>query len=259
MRIIRITVQYDGTAYSGWQVQPNSATLQQILQERIGEIAGERLAVTGAGRTDAGVHALAQVAAFRTTSRLSPEVFKRALNARLPASVRILDAAEAKGDFHPRFDAVRKAYFYLIANTSLLSPFLYRYVWQVPVALDIEAMRRAAALLEGTHDFSSFRASGCGAKSPERTLFSLLIERHDSLDFMTVHLRGEFLKVRIEGDAFLRHMVRNIVGTLVEAGKGKVGEERMRRILLSRDRKCAGPTAPARGLFLERIFYPGEE
>ncbi|MFO0752659.1 MAG: tRNA pseudouridine(38-40) synthase TruA, partial [Thermodesulfovibrionales bacterium] len=251
MRTLRITVQYDGTAYSGWQVQPNGTTLQEVLQKRLGEITGERLPVTGAGRTDAGVHALAQVAAFRTSSRLAPEVFKRALNARLPASVRVLDAAEAPEDFHPRFDAVRKAYFYLIAHSPLLSPFLHRYVWQVPAALDDEAMRRAAAPLTGTHDFSSFRASGCGAKTPERTVFSLSVERYSFLEFMTVQFRGEFLKVRIEGDAFLRHMVRNIVGTLVEAGKGKVQEERMREILLSRDRKCAGPTAPARGLFLE--------
>lgn len=259
MRTIRITIQYDGTAYNGWQIQPNGVTLQKILQEGVGRITGERLTVTGAGRTDAGVHALAQVAAFRTSSGLPPEVFRRALNARLPADIRILDAVEEREDFHPRFDAARKAYFYLIANAPLVSPFLYRYVWQVPAALDIETMRRAAAPLEGTHDFSSFRASGCGAKSPERTVFSLALERHTCLDFMTVQFRGEFLKIRIEGDAFLRHMVRNIVGTLVEAGKGRIRAESMQELLISRDRKCAGPTAPARGLFLERIFYSGEE
>jgi tRNA pseudouridine38-40 synthase len=255
MRTVRLTIQYDGTGYNGWQVQPNGITLQGMLQEKIKEITGEDAKVTGAGRTDAGVHALGQVAAFKTGSKLTPDTIKRALNAVLPDAVRVMDTCDAMDTFHPRYDAKSKIYFYVIANARIISPFLYRYAWRIPHRLDLDGMSRALAPLEGTHDFSAFRASGCGAKSPVRTISGISMEKLSGLDFMGSKLDGSFIKISIEADAFLRHMVRNIVGTAVEAGKGKITPMDMERILESRDRKLAGPTAPARGLFLERVNY----
>lgn len=255
MRTIRLAVQYDGTDYHGWQVQPNGSSIQGTLQEALTAVTGEQATVTGAGRTDAGVHAIEQVAAFTTASELPAGTIKAALNAHLPDAIRILDAREERSDFHPRYDAKGKRYFYMIASSRILSPFLYRYVWRVPQALDIAAMRRALEHLRGTHDFSAFRASGCGARSTVRTITSLSVEHLDAISFMTIDIPGRFIKIVVEGDAFLRHMVRNIVGTAVEAGKGRRAPETMRELLLSRDRNGAGPTAPAHGLFLEKIIY----
>lgn len=250
-----MTVQYDGTGYNGWQAQPAGITVQGMLQTKIHEIAGESTTVIGAGRTDAGVHALAQVASFRTGSKLAADTFKRALNAVLPEAIRILDAGEAEETFHPRYDAKSKIYFYVIAAGPVVSPFLWRYAWRVPHRLDLDAMEQALGALEGPHDFSAFRGSGCGAKTTVRTVSRLSVERLEGLGFMGARLGGSFLKISAEADAFLRHMVRNIVGTAVEAGKGKISPADIAGILESRDRRCAGPTAPARGLFLEKVNY----
>ncbi len=253
-----MTLQYDGTDYHGWQVQPNGVTLQEILQEKIKGLTGEDAQVTGAGRTDAGVHALGQVASFKTWSKLAPDTVKRALNAVLPGAIRIVDACDAGEAFHPRYDAKSKVYFYIISNTYTISPFLYKYAWRIPQKLDSDRMRRALAPLEGTHDFSAFRASGCGAKNPVRTISRISVEKLSGLDFMGAKLDGSFIKISLEADAFLRHMVRNIVGAAVEAGKGKITPGDMEIILESKDRKRAGPTAPARGLFLEKVIYETE-
>lgn len=255
MRTIKLILQYDGTGYRGWQVQREGLTVQGLLEEALARITGERNTVIGAGRTDAGVHALGQVAAFRTASPLPPEVFREALNARLPVDIRVVESCAAQEGFHPRFDAASKVYFYIIARQRVLSPFLHRYAWRVPHALDVEALGRALAVLKGTHDFSAFRASGCGASGPVRTIKDASVAEHAAIEFMTVSLQGDFIKVRIEGDAFLRHMVRAIVGTLVEVGRGKIRAEDMEEILRAGDRALAGPTAPAQGLFLERINY----
>ncbi|GAB4485137.1 MAG: tRNA pseudouridine(38-40) synthase TruA [Thermodesulfovibrionales bacterium] len=255
MRRIRLHLQYDGTGYQGWQSQRSGRTIQDTIESRLSRIVGSHLRITGAGRTDAGVHALGQVAAFSTESALPAETFRRALNATLPADIRVLAAEDADPGFHPRYDAVLKRYSYLLCMNSLPSAFMHRYLWELRQGLDVAAMQAAAALLTGTHDFSAFRGSGCSAKSPVRTVSSLIIVRLEAMPFLGWALPGDFLKIQIEGDAFLRHMVRNIVGTLVETGLGKLPPEAAGEILRSLDRNQAGPTAPAHGLFLEKIFY----
>ncbi len=255
MRNVKLLLQYDGAAYHGWQRQPNAVTIQEMIEDRIGVMTGERPAVIAASRTDAGVHALGQVASFRTPSSLSPPVFMRALNAMLPPDIRITDACDESEDFHPRFRAQRKVYFYLVSLSRNVSPFLQRYVWGVRHAVDVSAMGRALTQLQGRHDFSSFRASGCGSRSPLRTIYRAELEKLDGIDFMTARLPGNFIKITFEADAFLRHMVRNIVGTLVDIGRGERLPQEMEAIINACDRKAAGPTAPARGLFLEKICY----
>lgn len=255
MKKIKLLLEYDGTAYQGWQIQKEGITIQGILEEKILKITGERSRVIAAGRTDAGVHALGQVAAFRTISRLEPEAIKRALNALLPYDIRVIETSEVNDSFHPIYDAVKKSYFYIIANQRISSAFLCRYSRQIPQQLELKSMKYAAQTLIGRHDFSSFMGTGSSIKDPEREIFLLSIDKLDNIDFMTVSMRGEFIKIRIEANGFLRHMVRNIVGTLVEIGRGRISPDKINEILKSRDRKLAGPTAPANGLFLERIVY----
>ena len=255
MRNIKLVIQYDGTRYHGWQIQHGCTAIQQVLQERISKITGAQVSLIAAGRTDAGVHALAQVASFKTASALQCDTIRAALNALLPWDIRITDACDADEAFHPRYDAKGKIYFYIIANMQVISPFLYNYTWRIPVGLDFDGMCRASTLLEGCHDFTSFRASGCGAKNPAKTIFHCSMEKIDVMDFMTAGFRGNFLKLRVEGDGFLRHMVRNIAGTIIEVGKGRLTSDAILELLNARNRRLAGPTAPARGLFLERIYY----
>ncbi len=252
---VKIIVQYDGTAYHGWQIQPNGITIQGTLEDTIKKITGQPSAVLGAGRTDAQVHAIGQVASFRTLTVLPIGRIRDALNALLPDDIRVLEVSDEDEHFHPRFNAVSKTYFYLIARVRVVSPFLFRYAWRVSHALDTNAMTDAAEILKGKHDFSAFRGSGCDAKSTVRTISRLLIEAPETIDFATTRLNGPFLKITIEADAFLRHMVRNIVGTLVEIGRGKIAPTGMKTILDSCDRRRAGPTAPGRGLFLQKITY----
>jgi len=255
MRKIKLLIEYDGTAYHGWQIQKEGDTLQGILEDRIAKVTGGQSRLIGASRTDAGVHALGQVAAFRTGSGLEPATIKKALNAVLPRDIRILTVSEADDSFHPREDAVQKSYFYIIANQRQSSVFLFRYAWLVIQQLDPASMIKAAQVLQGEHDFSSFMGTGSDVQSPVREIISLSIERLESIDFMTAALNGNFIKIRIEANGFLRHMVRNIVGTLAEIGRGRIPSEKMEDILESRDRKLAGQTASANGLFLERIIY----
>jgi tRNA pseudouridine38-40 synthase len=255
MRKIRLILQYDGTAYHGWQIQPEGDTVQGILEKSVAKICGEHTKVMGAGRTDAGVHALGQVAAFRTRSPLPSGTMQKALNAVLPPDIRVLNAAEVDDAFQPRNHALRKSYFYLIAHRSDKSAFLRRYVWTVGHPLDPELMNTAARRLIGLRDFSSFMGSGSGIRNRVREIFSLHITPFAGIDFMTVRLAGNFLRIRIEANGFLRHMVRNIVGTLVEIGRGRIGADSIEEILAARDRRFAGPTAPPNGLFLERVSY----
>ncbi|MCI0468709.1 MAG: tRNA pseudouridine(38-40) synthase TruA [Nitrospirae bacterium] len=255
MRNIKLTLQFDGTEYNGWQVQPEGVTIQGVIQKAIMAITNKDSKLIGAGRTDAGVHAIAQTASFKTESKLHPDIIKRALNANLPDDIGITDCCCAADDFHPRYDAKSKIYFYLISNSRDASPFLYRYVCRLPHTLNLSTMSAAIEHLRGRHDFSSFRASGCGAAHPIRTITDISIEKFSDLNFFGCVIEGDFLKIRIEGNAFLRHMVRNIVGTLIEIGKGKFDSEEMASILNAKDRQLAGPTADARGLFLERINY----
>lgn len=256
MKNIKLLIEYDGTNYHGWQRQKNHATLQKIIEDRLLRITGEDAALIGASRTDAGVHAVGQVASFKTNSNLEPMTLQRALNATLPEDIRILYARETAAAFHPRYDALGKSYFYIMANTNFSSAFLYRYAWRVPYTLDLDEMKKAGGLLLGKHDFSAFRGAGCGAKSTARNITSLSIEKSSSIDFMTATINGNFIKITVEADAFLRHMVRNIIGTLVEVGRGEMTLNSISEAIKLKDRKKTGPTAPAHGLFLEKVNYP---
>jgi tRNA pseudouridine38-40 synthase len=255
MKKIRLLIEYDGTAYHGWQVQKDETTIQGIIEDRVLRITGAQSSVVGASRTDAGVHALGQVAVFRTESGIEAKTIKRALNAVLPQDIRVLDASVADDSFHPREDAIRKSYFYIIANQRISSVFLYPHVWIVPQPLELNSMLEAARVLIGRHDFSAFMGTGSDIKDPVRELYSLDTEKLEKIDFMTACLKGNFIKIGMEANGFLRHMVRNIVGTLTEIGRGRITADEMKGILESCDRRLAGQTAPANGLFLDRIVY----
>ena len=255
MRYIRLLIEYDGSGYHGWQSQKSGGTIQDIISAGISVITSAPVKLTGASRTDAGVHALGQVAVFGTKSRLPAEIIKKALNAKLPRDIRVLASEETDSRFHPRYDAIRKSYFYLIATSQEQSAFLYKNIWDVKTGLDIGAMQKAAGYILGEHDFSSFRGSGCGARTTVRRIDSIDVSGLEEISFMTASMKGNFIKIQIEANAFLRHMVRNIAGTLVEVGKGKISMKGFTEILESCDRTKAGPTAPGKGLFLEHITY----
>jgi tRNA pseudouridine38-40 synthase len=246
-RVLKLTLAYDGTDFVGWQRQPEGVSIQGLLENSLRPIEGKSVVVHGAGRTDAGVHALGQVASFALTAEIDPSTLARALNAVLPFDVRVLDAAEMPGDFHARFSAKGKVYEYRIINAPIASPFLRRYVWHVTPALDLDAMERASTALRGLHDFAAFQGAGTNVPSTERTI--------DRLEWRTDSGPDEPLVMEIEGNGFLRHMVRNIVGTLVEIGLGRRPPAQIERILASRDRAQAGATAPPQGLFLKRVLY----
>jgi tRNA pseudouridine38-40 synthase len=255
MRHIKLTLQYDGTGYSGWQVQENATTIQGLLEGAIFTITGERTRITGAARTDAGVHALEQVAAFRTESRLEPKVLMKALNGNMPQDIRVINSEECAHDFHPRYDAKNKTYSYIISFCGRYSVILKRYSWNMPYKLNCDSMREAAGYLIGEHDFSCFRASGCSSRHPVRTIHDIEISELSSVEFIGFQFNAPVIRIRIRANAFLRHMARNIAGTLVETGRGKSPPEKMKEILDAKDRRSAGQTAPACGLFLEKIEY----
>lgn len=239
---------YDGTAYHGWQVQPGLATIQGILEEILSGIEGEPVHVMGSGRTDAGVHALGQVAAFDITNPIPPDKLRRAVNRLLPEDIRVFDVRETAPDFHPRYHAVAKTYEYRVARGEICLPFERRYVHHHPYPLDAAAMALAARCLEGTHDFSAFAAADDRDElglSKMRTVFS-----------SALFDQGDRLVYRIRGSGFLKHMVRNIMGTLIEVGKGNLDELGMLSLLGSDWNRKAGPRAPARGLFLMSVEYP---
>jgi tRNA pseudouridine38-40 synthase len=248
MRTIKLTIEYDGTHFVGWQRQAQGVSVQGLLEEALAAFEGAPVEVHGAGRTDAGVHALGQVASASLTASHPTETLQRALNAVLPPAVRIIEAAEAPPDFHARFSAVGKVYEYRLVNAPYVSPFIQRYVWHVPGHLDRAAMEEAASALVGTHDFAAFQGAGSIVSSTTRTVHRIEWEWGDGPRRPVV--------MRIEGDGFVRHMVRNIVGTLVDAGAGRLSPSRIPGILASRERGRAGPTAPAAGLFLVQVRYP---
>lgn len=242
MRRIRITLSYDGTDYHGWQVQPGLPTIEAAVEAALSEIEGAPVNVEASGRTDAGVHALAQVAAFHLRNPIPVANLQRALNQTLPRDIRVLEAAETHDGFHARFDAVAKSYEYRILRSEICSPFDRRFVHHHPYPLDAARMVEAARVLEGEHDFTSFATADDSdelGRSKVRTIFSSAITRE-----------GELLLYRVRGSGFLKHMVRNIVGVLIEVGKGNMLPA---DVLQARD---PGPTAPARGLFLVSVEYP---
>ncbi len=255
MKHIKLVLQYEGSNCSGWQIQKNEKTIQGLIEEALFTVTKEHVRVTGAGRTDAGVHALEQVAAFKTQSDLEPQVFVRALNANLPHDIRVINATECVENFHPRYSAKSKTYSYIISYTGTYAVFLRRYSWQIQNQLNYGLMQEAAQFLTGKHDFSCFRASGCGSKTPVRTVSDIKISEISKIGFMGFTFDVPVIKVSIQADAFLRHMARNIVGTLVEFGKGKILPLKIKEILESKDRRLSGQTAPAQGLFLEKIEY----
>ncbi len=244
MRNLRMTLAYDGTGYAGWQVQPGRPTIQGVLEDRLARLLSEPVRIAGAGRTDAGVHALAQVANFRTTCRIPVDGLRRGVNARLPRQIRVLRVEEVEPGFHARSDARGKEYAYRMAVVEVLSPFDAPFTTRVSGPVDVEAMRDAARRLEGRHDFTSFCASACRLENRTRT-----IERSE------ISGDGERLVYRVRADGFLHHMVRNIVGTLILAGRRRISPDSIDRILAARDRRSAGPCAPAQGLVLERVIY----
>ena len=246
-------MQYDGTNYHGWQIQTNAVTIQGILEDALAKITGERLRVLAAARTDAGVHALGQVALFKTNSGMQAEIFTRAINANIPRDIRVLQSSESPLEFHPRYSAKGKTYFYLIAMSHTV--FLKRFSCCVPYALNSDLMKQTAEVLVGEHDFSSFRASGCSSKNPVRKITGIMVEALSSIEFMTFNINVPVIKISITANAFLRHMVRNIAGTLITAGRGRITPAQVAGILESKDRRLAGPTAPPEGLFLERVMY----
>jgi tRNA pseudouridine38-40 synthase len=250
MRNLKVILSYDGADFSGWQVQPDKATVQGALASAIGRITGEKVLPQGSGRTDAGVHALAQVMTFVTESSVPTENFLKALNDILPASVRVLQVSEAPADFHARHSAQAKTYRYRIYRESICPPFLARYVWHYPYPLDEEAMARAASFVVGEHDFTSF-----AAVDPERGREDEPASNVRTIFFCSWERTGEELIYAVRGSGFLHHMVRNLVGTFVLVGRGTLPPDDVTRILEARKRSAAGATAPASGLYLVNVEY----
>ncbi|MGH9593357.1 MAG: tRNA pseudouridine synthase A [Bryobacteraceae bacterium] len=286
MQNIKLTVAYDGSDYCGWQIQPGQTSIQGTLADVAKRLTQEEVMIQGAGRTDAGVHALGQVAQFRTRSQLTPQEFQRAFNALLPASIRVVDAAGVSPDFHPRFQATAKTYHYRIALGRVVSPFECRYVLHDPFPLDATAMAEAARLFEGEHDFTSFAASTGSeeedrARSPIRRIYSskLFISNGGPLAGagLTGERRcrlfepgafaagaserdkeGEELVYVVRGNSFLRYMVRKIVGTLLDVGRGRLAPEDIPALFEAKDRSRSGSTVAPHGLYLVSVEYPEE-
>jgi tRNA pseudouridine38-40 synthase len=254
----RVTLAYDGTGFVGWQRQADGESIQGLVERALADLDQRDVPVVGAGRTDAGVHALGQVASFELQRIIEAPALVRALNARLPAAVRALDAAAVPEPFHARFDARAKTYRYRLWNGDVISPFERDYAWHVPgPALDLDVMAAAAPLIEGRHDFASFQSVGGERRSTERTVFW---SRVAGAPAAAAETRGgaALITYEVRGDGFLRHMVRAIVGTLVEVGRGKRAAASMAGVLAARDRAAAGPTAPAAGLFLVGVEYDAQ-
>lgn len=249
-RRMKLTVAYDGTRYSGWQLQKNAVTVEQMLNRAIESLTGEKMRVTGASRTDAGVHSLGNTAVFDTVSRIPAGKFKFALNCHLPEDIRVLESEEVSPDFHPRKCSSIKTYEYRIWNSKIENPMQRLYAAFEYMPLDVGRMREAAAYLVGEHDFQSFASAGNQTESTVREIYSLevLEKRHflpDACDIV----------IRVRGNGFLYHMVRIIAGTLIEVGSGRRPPGQVKEILEARDRQMAGRTAPARGLTLVGIQY----
>lgn len=245
MRWFKCIVEYDGTNYSGWQRQSNTRmTIQEQVEDVLTMIAKHPVTVIAASRTDAGVHAYGQVIAFSMENGIPSERIPIAMNSALPRDIRIKAIEEVTSDFNPRFQSQGKIYHYLLDNSRIQSAFRHHYAYHVPNQLNLDAMRMSATHLVGRHDFSSFRAIGCSAKSPVRTIRRI-----------EVFQEGDLIRIEYEGDGFLYNMVRILTGTMIYAGLGKFSPAQVKQILEAKDRTQAGPTVPPHGLYLIKVFY----
>ena len=244
MRTIKLTISYDGTNYNGWQLQPNGKTIQEEVERSVQNVCGGHHRVYGASRTDSGVHAKGQIAHFKTSTKIPREKLPIALNSILPQDISILKAEEVKDSFHAQFDAKRKKYRYTIYNSKKKDPFIERYALKVPYKLDVPLMRKEISALIGKHDFKAFQAKDKKERDSVRKIFSAKIKKN-----------GSKIYFDIEGDGFLYNMVRNIIGTLIDLGRGYFPPGSMKKILKSKDRTKAGPTASAKGLALIEVSY----
>ena len=262
-RTLKITLAYEGTAYVGWQRQAAGVSIQGLLEDALARLDGAPVVLHGAGRTDAGVHALGQVASARVANTHEPLVIRRALNAMLPGDVRVVAVEDAAPDFHARYGAAGKTYEYRIWQGDVQPPFVRTWSWHLSRPLDADAMDRAVRPLEGTHDFSAFQSAGSSVTSAVRTVACARVEVREPCAEVTgdpgpdagAGTHGRIVVVRLEADGFLRHMVRAVVGTLVEVGEGRRDEASVAALLNSRDRAESGATAPAHGLVLVRVMY----
>jgi tRNA pseudouridine38-40 synthase len=244
MHTIKLTIEYDGTSYAGWQVQPNGLAIQQVVEEALAKVLGVPTRIYSSGRTDAGVHARGMAVMFHTDRELPLSAYSDGLNTFLPPDIAVKDAAEAAPDFNPRHDALGKHYRYTIFNGTRRSPLNRLYTWHLRGRLDLAAMTAAADHFSGEHDFAAFRTTGCAAKTTVR--------RIDAVD---ITVEENLIKIDVRGSGFLRNMVRIMVGTLVEVGRGKRPADSVARILAGETGVTAGATAPARGLCLMEVYY----
>lgn len=248
MKRVKMIVAYDGTNYKGWQVQPNGITIEEVLNKNLSDLLGEEIVVTGASRTDSGVHSLGNVAIFDTNTRMPADKIAYALNQRLPEDIVVQGSEEVPSDWHPRYQNSRKTYEYRILNRTFRMPTrrLDTYFYHHP--LDVEKMRQAASYLVGEHDFKSFCAVGAQVKTTVRTIYSCDVRKE-----------GDIITIRVVGNGFLYNMVRIIAGTLVRVGSGEMQPEQIPEILSALDRSAAGPTAPAQGLTMIGLEYEGKK
>jgi tRNA pseudouridine38-40 synthase len=244
MKTIRLTIEYDGTNYAGWQIQPNGLTVQEVLESALAKVLGENVRLISSGRTDAGVHARGMVAHFATARDLPPAAFREGVNRHLPYDVAVREAVEVPADFHARFSARGKWYRYALYLGPVRSPLAARTSWHIRSALDVEAMAAGAAAFVGSHDFAAFRSSACEAKTTVRTIFSVDLVR-----------KGDLLRIEVKGTGYLKNMVRVMVGTLVEIGLGKRPADDVAQLLGEGCRQRAGRTAPPQGLCLMEVWY----
>ncbi len=244
MRNISLLVSYDGTAYHGWQCQPNVVTIQETLQIAIEKVTNQPVKLYGGARTDSGVHAQGQVVNFRSGSTIDVMSLTRAVNSLMPRDIRVREAREVPEDFHSRYSAKSKTYVYCILNAFINSPFYGKYAWHIPYTLDVRSMNETIGRVTGVRDFSAFKKKDETYRTTVRHMLRAGVKR-----------RREFIYVVLKGTGFLRYMVRNIVGTLVLVGRGRLTDEGFGEIMDSGDRQKAGPTAPAHGLFLRKIEY----
>lgn len=247
MRNIKLTIQYDGTQYSGWQIQKNATAIQEVIQRAIKKITGEKVNLIGSGRTDAGVHAEAQVANFKTRTKIPLKKLQMAFNSQLPADIAVTHAEEAPSGFNAQKSAHSKLYRYTIFNNDYVGPLVRHYAAKCFFELDLARMRKAAKILTGRHDFKSFRTVDGEEKNTVR-----------KLEYIKIAKTGDVVYIYMKANGFLYNMARAIAGTLVEVGRGKFSVEKVKEILAKKDRRCCGPTMPAKGLCLVRVFYPAK-